>query len=108
MAESSLERAHTVPTPATVYKWVGKWVLIKYMTGPSLNTEDLDEVVTGPPQARTGLYSLQEVSSLGIVAVRNDKDPGAFIPWSAVLVVVGPPEQKESAGDPSSVNLTPQ
>lgn len=58
------------------------------MTGPSLNIEDLTEVVRDNPEARTGIFFLEEVSQLGIMVVRGEGDPGAFIPWSSVLAVI--------------------
>jgi hypothetical protein len=73
---------------ARVYQWVGDWVVLKYLTGPSIDTDDLTKVVRDKPEARTGLFFLEEVSQLGIVVARDEEDPGAFIPWSSVLTVI--------------------
>jgi len=63
-------------------------VVLKYLTGPSLDTDNLTKVVRDQPEARTGLVLLEEVSQLGIVVERNEEDPGAFIPSNSVLAVI--------------------
>jgi len=79
--------------------------MLKYTTGPSLSDEDFDEIIDGPQKVRVGLFFLIEVSQLGIVVIRDPKvdleDSGAFIPWSSVMVMVGPPNQQETPKQPA-------
>ena len=86
---------------AKILDWVGHWVMLKYITGPSLSGEDIDEVAEGPAKIRTALFFLEEVNQFGIMVRRapqtDHEDYGAFIPWGSVMVLVGPQgEQQES------------
>ena len=84
---------------AKIFDWVGCWVLLKYVTGPSLSGEDLDEVAEGPAKIRTALFFLEEVNQFGIMVRRapqtDQEDYGAFVPWGSVMVLVGPRNEEE-------------
>lgn len=86
---------------ARVLDWVGSWVLLKYVTGPSLTGGDVDEVAEGPAKIRTSLFFLEEVSQFGIMVRRRPEtdidDFGALIPWGSVMVLVGPPEEQDES-----------
>ena len=106
------------PFPEKLITWEGTWVYLKYMTGPSISGEDVDEIVRAAPQVRSGVFFLHEVSSGGVLVSRHPQtdteDFGAFIPWGSVLSVVGPQPGETEAGEteageteePSSTELT--
>jgi hypothetical protein len=88
---------------AKVLEWVGELILLKYQSGPSINPENIREVVKGPIEARTGIFYLRQAGQLGIEVVALDRNEesaegsGAFVPWSSVLVIVGPPEETKGS-----------
>src|SRR5687767_8369453 len=97
------EVAHHKTIPTEVNSWIDQWVLLKYLTGPNLSGEDVDEIVRGNAEVRSGLFYLAEISDIGIFVAREPstdlEDYGAFIPWSSVLVMVGPTQNVESDGE---------
>jgi len=96
------------PFPERLFTWEGTWVYLKYMTGPSISGEDVDEIVRAAPQVRSGVFFLHEVSSVGVLVSRNPQtdteDFGAFIPWGSVLTVVGPQPAEPEAGEPEETS----
>ncbi len=70
---------------------LGARIVLEYLAGPALDNDKQDENVSGPLQAKTGLFWLQAHSSYGIdVSKEQDGDNIAFIPWGAVLAMYGP------------------
>ena len=96
----TIETSHHKSMPSEVSSWVDQWVLLKYLTGPSLSGKDADEIVWGNPVVRSGVFYLAKISDMGILIGRQPstdvEDLGAFIPWSSVLVLVGPQEVEQS------------
>ncbi len=70
---------------------LGAQIVLEYLAGPAFDNDKPDENVSGPLQAKTGLFWLQAQSSFGIdVSKEQDGDDRAFIPWGAVLAMYGP------------------
>jgi hypothetical protein len=110
MARENVEQIKVLPE--RLLSWEGKWVYLKYMTGATLSGEDVDEIVRGAPQARSGVFFLEDVSSLGIIVSRqphtDTEDFGAFIPWGSVLTVVGPPPEEPAEDQEQAEDQNPQ
>jgi len=93
------------PTGETVLtKWVGNWVVVKYLAGPAMpaDPEDPRSLAVDQPEARSGVFHLQRFGHLGI-EVCNEMEDGllnrvVFIPWGAVLSIRGTTEQERAAG----------
>lgn len=77
----------------SVYEWLGKIIILSYMAGPDLaDIEDPYDIARAQPEAREGIFGLEEVSNLGIVArkiVRDEEGlgPPIFFPWSAIQAI---------------------
>jgi hypothetical protein len=74
-------------TPQVLNEWLGERLLIKYMTGPDIDLEDVDRTVTGQPQARTELLYLDQVGTHGIAVKKVAEGKPEFLPWGAVLAI---------------------
>jgi hypothetical protein len=93
------------PTGETVLtKWVGNWVVVKYLAGPAMpaDPEDPRSLAVSEPEARSGVFHLQRWGPLGI-EVCNEMEDGllnrvVFIPWAAVLSIRGTTPQERAAG----------
>ena len=75
------------PTPWLLSDWLGQRLLIKYMTGPDIDLEDVDRTVTGQLQARTELLYLDQVGTYGVVVKKVAEGKPEFVPWGAVLAI---------------------
>ena len=75
------------PTPPILNDWLGERVLIKYLTGPDIELEDLDRMVTGHLQARTELLYLEQVGAYGIAVKKVVEGKLEFIGWGALLAI---------------------
>ncbi len=86
-------------TPQVLNDWLGGRLLVRYMTGPDVDVEDLDKTVTGQPEARTELLFLDQIGAYGIVVKKEVEGNPEFIPWGAVLAIqsVGPVEPDDGA-----------
>ncbi len=73
------------PLP-TVYEWEGELVIINYTGGPFPGSPW--DIQQGSLEARSGLFGLDEVSDLGVMARKVRKggeiDDPVFIPWGSV------------------------
>lgn len=79
-----------------VYEWIGDLVVLAYTGGPTVADleEPVYEIAKGQPEAREGVFVLEEVSLLGVVVRKLEwsKDRQAeefaelpiFMPWSSV------------------------
>ncbi len=95
------------PTGETVLtRWVGHFVVLKYLAGPAMPTDPQDprSLAVGEPEARSGIFHFQRFGQLGI-EVCNEMEDGllnrvTFIPWGAVLSIRGttPEERAEGGG----------
>src|ERR687885_1454618 len=93
------------PTGETVLtRWVGHFVVVKYLAGPAdpTNPDDPRNLAVEKPEARSGIFHLQRFGQLGI-EVSNEMEDGmlnrvTFIPWGAVLSIRGTTEQERVAG----------
>src|SRR5215216_5210252 len=111
-----------LPTGETVLtRWVGHFVVVKYLAGPAMpaDPEDTRSLAVQQPEARSGIFHLQRFGQLGI-EVCNEMEDGllnrvVFIPWGAVLSIRGTRRQRgqeeEGAGSqgsrsPSSLSAT--
>src|SRR5215216_2790121 len=58
-------------------KWVGHFVVVKYLAGPAMPTdpEDPRSLAVAQPEARSGIFHLQRFSQLGI-EVSNEMEDG--------------------------------
>jgi hypothetical protein len=72
-------------TPQALNEWLGERLLIKYLTGPDPDPEDLDRMLTEQPQARTELLYLEQVGMFGILVKKVAEGKPEFISWGAVL-----------------------
>jgi hypothetical protein len=99
-------RQRRQPTGETVLtKWVGHFVVVKYLAGPALpaDPEDPRSLAVEEPEARSGIFHLQRFGQLGI-EVCNEMEEGmlnrvTFIPWGAVLSIRGTtPEERVQGG----------
>ncbi len=86
--ENSKESATKTPV---LSDWVGYWVFVSYISGPSLDIEEPTKPVRDQPQAVTTSFLLENYGQLGIEVKRNPTDPTIFMSWGAVLHVQGPP-----------------
>lgn len=85
---------------------LGRQVAIKYVSGPDITDDNVDQVVDegrilgGQPEARTATFYLKAFSNFGIEVTREAK-PGndIFIPWGAVLAIWGPSRESLERGD---------
>ncbi len=75
------------PTPPVLSDWLGEKLLIKYLTGPDIDLEDVDKTVTGQLQARTESLYLDQVGTHGIAVKKVAEGRPEFIPWGAVLAI---------------------
>ena len=75
------------PTPRVPNDWLGERLLIKYMTGPDIDLEDVDRTVSGQPQARTELLYLDQVGTFGIAVKKVAEGKPEFISWGALLAI---------------------
>ena len=93
------------PTGETVLtRWVGNWVVVKYLAGPAepANPEDPRSLAVSEPEARSGIFHLQRFGQLGI-EVSDEMEEGmlnrvTFIPWGAVLSIRGTTEEERAGG----------
>src|SRR5919199_6490257 len=82
------------PTGETVLtRWVGQFVVVKYLAGPAMPADPQDprSLAVSQPEARSGIFHLQRLGALGI-EVSNELEDGmqnrvTFIPWGAVLSI---------------------
>src|SRR5215218_302297 len=91
-----------LPTGETVLtRWVGHFVVVKYLAGPAMpaDPEDTRSLAVAQPEARSGIFHLQRFGQLGI-EVCNEMEDGllnrvTFIPWNAMLSIRGTtPEER--------------
>ena len=75
------------PSPPVLNDWLGKRLLIKYMTGPDVDLEDADRAVTDQLQARTELLYLDQVGTFGIAVKKVAEGKPEFISWGALLAI---------------------
>jgi hypothetical protein len=92
------------PGQTVLTKWVGHFVVVKYLAGPAMpaNPEDPRSLAVGEPEARSGIFHLQRFGQLGI-EVCNEMEEGmlnrvTFIPWGAVLSIRGTTEEERAGG----------
>jgi len=93
------------PTGETVLtRWVGHFVVVKYLAGPAMpaDPEDSRSLAVSQPEAHSGIFHLQRFGQLGI-EVCNEMEDGllnrvVFIPWGAVLSIRGTTEQERAGG----------
>jgi hypothetical protein len=93
------------PTGETVLtRWVGHFVVVKYLAGPAMPTdpEDPRSLAVAEPEARSGIFHFQRFGQLGI-EVCNEMEDGmlnrvTFIPWGAVLSIRGTTEAERAGG----------
>jgi hypothetical protein len=93
------------PTGETVLtRWVGHYVVVKYLAGPAMpaDPEDPRSLAVSQPEARSGIFHLQRFGQLGI-EISNEMEDGmlnrvTFIPWGAVLSIRGTTETERAAG----------
>ena len=94
-----------LPTGETVLtRWVGHFVVVKYLAGPAMpaDPEDTRSLAVAQPEARSGIFHLQRFGQLGI-EVCNEMEDGllnrvVFIPWGAVLSIRGTTETERAGG----------
>ena len=94
-----------LPTGETVLtRWVGHFVVVKYLAGPAMpaDPEDSRSLAVQQPEARSGIFHLQRFGQLGI-EVCNEMEDGllnrvVFIPWGAVLSIRGTTETERAGG----------
>jgi hypothetical protein len=102
------QQRHRQPTGETVLtKWVGHFVVVKYLAGPALpaDPEDPRGLAVEQPEARSGIFHLQRFGQLGI-EVSNEMEDGmlnrvTFIPWGRCSPSAAPRRQRghrEEAG----------
>jgi hypothetical protein len=75
-------------SPQVLNDWLGERLLVKYMTGPDVDSEDADRTVTGRPEARTELLYLDQIGAYGVVVKKAVEGRSEFIPWGAILAIV--------------------
>jgi hypothetical protein len=84
--ESKKSEAENRPA---VFDWVGSPVILGYMGTPV--PDNIYDTKAVPVQGYSGVYLLQEVTDLGIVARKTLKDgevmPPVFISWHAVYEI---------------------
>ena len=93
------------PTGETVLtRWVGHFVVVKYLAGPAMPADPQDprSLAVSQPEARSGIFHFQRFGQLGI-EVSNEMEDGmlnrvTFIPWGAVLSIRGTTEQERKQG----------
>ena len=94
-----------LPTGETVLtRWVGHFVVVKYLAGPAMpaDPEDSRSLAVEQPEARSGIFHLQRFGQLGI-EICNEMEDGllnrvVFIPWGAVLSIRGTTETERAGG----------
>lgn len=74
-------------------EWVGYWVFISYMSGPSADSEEPSKAVKGEPEAITAAFLLEQYGDHGLEVRRSMEHPTVFMPWAAVLSIQGPPPE---------------
>jgi hypothetical protein len=74
-------------------EWLGYWVFISYMSGPSIDPGEPTKPVKAQPEAVTTSFYLESYGPLGIEVKRNAGDPTLFMSWSSVLYIQGPPPE---------------
>jgi hypothetical protein len=84
--------------------WVGHLVVVKYLAGPAApaDPDDLRNLATAQPEARSGIFHFQRFGQLGI-EVCNEMEEGllnrvTFIPWGAVLSIRGTTDAERAQG----------
>ncbi len=93
------------PTGETVLtRWVGHFVVVKYLAGPAMPADPQDprSLAVSQPEARSGIFHFQRFGQLGI-EVSNEMEEGmlnrvTFIPWGAVLSIRGTTEAERKQG----------
>ena len=93
------------PTGETVLtRWVGHYVVVKYLAGPAAptNPDDPRSLAEAQPEARSGIFHFQRFGQLGM-EVSNEMEDGmlnrvTFIPWGAVLSIRGTTEAEAAQG----------
>jgi hypothetical protein len=94
------------PTGETVVtRWVGHFVVVKYLAGPAMPADPQDprSLTVSQPEARSGIFHLQRFGQLGI-EVSNEMEDGmlnrvTFIPWGTVLSIRGTTEEERAGGE---------
>lgn len=74
-------------------EWLGYWVFITYMSGPTLDQNEPAKSVKGQPEAMTASFLLENYGPLGIEVRRNTEIPTIFMSWGAVMYIQGPPPE---------------
>jgi hypothetical protein len=103
--DGQMRQLRRQPTGETVLtKWVGHYVVVKYLAGPAMpaDPEDPKSLAVEQPEARSGIFHLQRFGALGI-EVSNEMEDGLlnrviFIPWGAVLSIRGTTPTERAAG----------
>jgi hypothetical protein len=97
-------RRHQRTGETVLTKWVGHFVVVKYLAGPAMpaDPEDPRSLAVEEPEARSGIFHLQRFGQLGI-EVCNEMEEGllnrvVFIPWGAVLSIRGTTEAERAQG----------
>lgn len=89
--DQNLEQRHLVGL------MIDHQVAIKYVSGPDITEENVDQVVEAgqvlkaQPEARTAVFYLRAYSNFGIEVTKTaERGNEIFIPWGAVLAIWGP------------------
>jgi hypothetical protein len=76
-------------SPPILNAWLGDRLLITYMCGPDIDLDDVDRMATGQSEARVELLYLDQIGTYGIAVKKEAEGSLEFIPWGAVLRIVG-------------------
>lgn len=74
-------------------EWMGYWVFISYLSGPSADPEEPSKAIKGEPEARTATFLLEQYGAHGVEVKPSREHPTVFMSWGAVLTVQGPPPE---------------
>jgi hypothetical protein len=76
-------------SPQILNAWLGDRLLITYMIGPDIDLDDVGKTLTDQPEARVELLYLDQIGTYGIAVKKEVDGSPEFIPWGAVLRIVG-------------------
>lgn len=89
-----------------LFDWVGYWVFITYLSGPTLDADEPTRAVRGQPETMTASFFLEDCGDLGIEVKRNSADPTIFMSWGAILYIQGPPPEVREQIDRETAKQT--
>lgn len=87
------EERGSAPSTPILAEWLGYWVFVSYMSGPSLDQNEPTKSVKGQPEAMTASFFLESYGPMGIEVKRSAETPTIFMSWGAVLYIQGPPPE---------------